>query len=73
MSTEEITVTIISSLISGLVGIAISTFYYRRYENRKIKMDTFKKFISNRYDLEGDPFSQSLNEIFVVFKKSKEN
>ena len=71
MATEEITVTIISSLISGVVGVAISIFYYRRYENRKFKMDTFKKFFGNRYDLKGDPFSRSLNEIFVVFKNSK--
>lgn len=72
MTTEEITITIISSLISGIVGVAISTFYYRRYENRKNRMDTFKKFFSNRYDLKGDGFSQALNEIFVVFKNSKQ-
>ena len=71
MTTEEITITIISSLLSGIVGVAVSTFYYRRYENRKTRMDTFKRFFGNRYDLKGDAFSQALNEIFVVFKNSK--
>lgn len=72
MTTEEITIMIISSLLSGIVGVVISAFYYRRYENRKTKMDTFKKFFANRYDLKGDAFSQALNELFVVFKNSKQ-
>lgn len=42
MTTEEITIMIISSLLSGIVSVVISAFYYRRYENRKTKMDTFK-------------------------------
>lgn len=71
MTFEEITITIISSLLSGIVGVAISTFYYRRYENRKTKMDTFKRFFGNRYDLKSDAFSQAINEIYVVFKNSR--
>ncbi len=63
-------ITIASSLISGLVGLGISTLHYRRFEAKKFKVDTVKKFIANRYDLRGDEFSRALNEIFMVFNKS---
>ncbi len=63
-------VTIISSLLSGIVGVLISTFYYRRYEKRKAKFDTLQRFSANRFDLKGDPFSRTLNEIFVIFYDS---
>ena len=71
MGIEEISITIISSLFSGIAGVIISTYYYREYENKKTRMDTFKRFFGNRYDLNGDAFSQAINEIFVVFKNSK--
>jgi len=71
MTGNEITLIFISSFSSGIIGVVISIIYYRKYENRKIRMDTFKKFFSNRYDLKGDAFSQSLNEIFIVFKNTK--
>lgn len=69
MTTEGIT--IISSLFSGIIGVGISTLYYRWYENKRTKMDTFKRFFGNRYNLNGDAFLQAINEIFVVFKNSK--
>ena len=70
-STANVLVTIISSLISGIIGVIISTIYYRRYEKRKMKVDTLKRFVGNRYDLKGDEFSRALNEIFVVFHDSQ--
>ena len=72
MDTTAIVVTTVSSLLSGVVGIVISTIYYRRYEKRRTKIDTFKRFFSNRYDLKGDEFSRAINEIFVVFHDSEE-
>ncbi len=71
MTTDQIITTVVSSLFSGIIGVLVSIYYYRRYENRKTKFETFKRFMSNRYDLKGDAFSQALNEIFVVFKDSK--
>ncbi len=65
-------VIIISSLISGIVGVLISICYYRRYEKRKVRIDTVKRFFSNRYDLKGDEFSRALNEIYIVFNGSSE-
>ncbi len=61
---------ILSSLLSGIIGVVISTIYYRRHEARKIKLDTLTRVIANRYDLKGDEFSRALNEIFVIFQKS---
>ena len=68
----NILVTLISSLLSGIIGVIISTYYYRKYENRKTKIDTFKNFVANRYDLKGDNFIKAINEIFVVFQDSEE-
>ena len=70
MTTDQIITTVVSSLFSGIIGVLVSSYYYRRYENRKNKFETFKRFMGNRYDLKGDAFSQALNEIFVVFKGS---
>lgn len=70
-SSLNIWVTILSSLLSGILGVAISTFYYRRHEAKKVKIDTLKRLLANRYDLLGDEFSRALNEIFVIFKNSK--
>jgi len=67
-----IIVTVVSPLLSGLVGMIISTVYYRRYEKRRTKIDTFKRFFANRYDLRGDEFSRAINEIFVIFHDSEE-
>ena len=61
---------ILASLLSGIIGVVISTIYYRRHEARKIKLDTLTRVIANRYDLKGDEFSRALNEIFVIFQKS---
>jgi hypothetical protein len=72
MSTTAITVTVLAALVSGLAGALLSTWVYVRRENRKFRLSTLKKFAANRYDLKGDEFSQSLNEIFIAFNDSPE-
>ena len=72
MKYTAILVTIISSLISGIVGVIISAAYYRHHEKQRTKIETFKRFFSNRYDLKGDEFTRAINEIFVVFHGSEE-
>ena len=71
MCSNSLFIVFASSIFSGLVGVFISTYYYRKYEERKYKIDTFKRFFAYRFDLEGDEFSRAINEIFVVFNKSK--
>ncbi len=67
-----ISITIISSLISGILAAIISIFYYRRAEKIKAKIETLKNFCGYRYDLRGDNFTKTLNEIFIVFQDSKD-
>lgn len=55
-----------------VIGIFISARHYHNYEKQQTKVDTFKRFFSNRYDLKGDEFSKAINEIFVVFHESEE-
>src|SRR3989338_9264194 len=63
---------IISSLLSGIVGVIVSILYHRKYENRKIKIDTLRNFVSYRYDTKNIEFMKTINEIFIVFRNSKE-
>ena len=62
----------LSIIVSGLLGTIITIIYYRRHEKYLMKLETLKKFVSNRFDIIGDPFSRALNEISVVFNQSKE-
>jgi hypothetical protein len=68
----DIAVVIISSLVSGLIGILVSIYYYRRHERYRMKVDTFRSLMANRYDIQGDQFTRALNEIFIVFQDSEE-
>jgi hypothetical protein len=70
MEYSAIIVTIMSSLISGFLGVLISTYVYVRRDVKMFKMQTLKKFASNRYDIKGDKFTEALNEIIVVFNDS---
>ncbi|OGL87302.1 hypothetical protein A3I40_01610 [Candidatus Uhrbacteria bacterium RIFCSPLOWO2_02_FULL_48_12] len=63
-------ITIISSLISGIIGVVISIIYHRMSENRRSKIDTLKQFVGYRNDLKGEKFTKALNEIFIVFQDS---
>ncbi len=63
-------VALVSSLSSGLLGVVVSTIYYRRHERRRAKLDTLTRLIGFRFDLRGREFSRALNEIFVVFHDS---
>jgi len=64
-------ITIISSLISGIIGVVISIIYHKRAEKRQAKINTLKQFVGYRYDLKGEHFTKALNEIFVVFQDSQ--
>lgn len=63
---------LISALLSGVLAVFISTIYNNHKLDRQIKIDTFKKVFSNRYDLQGVEFSQAINEIFVIYNDSEQ-
>ncbi|MBU1291980.1 hypothetical protein KKH07_00605 [Patescibacteria group bacterium] len=68
----QILIIIISSLISGIIGVIISIIYHRKYEQHKIKIDTLKNFVAYRYNTKSVEFMKTINEIFIVFRNSKE-
>ncbi len=75
----SILVTVISSLLSGLMTFAISTCFYIRHEERKQRIEVFRKLMGNRHGLTDNPdptakskFFEALNEAFVVFGKSNQ-
>lgn len=71
MSTEAIVATIISSLISGLIGVAVSTWYFYKLERHKLKLDLARRLLGNRFSISGDAFSCAMNEVIAVFADSE--
>jgi len=74
MDTDDMMITIISSLLSGLVGVIVSSAYYRRFEHRKTKQDVLRRLVGNRMFLTDKLMTEknrdlfvALNEIFVVY------
>ena len=67
MSTEQIMITVVSSLISGLLGVFISSWFYARLEERKMKTETARKLFANRHDMHGSGFHEAMNEIVIAF------
>lgn len=72
MPIDAIVVTIISSLISGLVGVVVSTCYFYRLERHKLKLDLARRLLGNRFSISGDAFSCAMNEVIAVFADSPE-
>lgn len=72
MTKEQILVTVISSLLSGLIGVAVSFWFYSRLEKRKMKMETARKMFGSRHEIGSQEFLGSLNEIMIIFSDSQE-
>lgn len=71
MTGEEVSVTLISSLISGKSGVLISYVLFVRYEKRRVKHDVARKLFANKYDTTNPQFSEAMNEILIVFADDK--
>jgi len=67
----ELFVVLFSSLLSGLIGVGISNFYHNRAEKRRYKLMLLEKLLGNRNDIKGEPFSEALNSVFIVFHDSE--
>jgi hypothetical protein len=72
LSTEAIVVTVISSLISGLSGVAVATWYFYKLERHKLKVDLARRLLGNRFSVSGDAFSCAMNEVIAVFADSED-
>lgn len=67
---QQAVLTLAAALLSGALGVGISTWYYRRHQRRRDKLDTLTRLLGYRFDILGPEFSRALNEIFVVFHDS---
>ncbi len=70
MTNEAIIVALVSSAISGILSVIISSLFYSRLENRRIKLETARKMFGNKHAITGDAFQESINEIIIVFSDS---
>lgn len=59
--------TVVTSLLSGLIGVVISACFFSRLERRKLKIDTARRLLGSRFNIEGIEFQQAMNEVTVVF------
>ena len=67
---QFVLVTIVASLLSGLLGVFASAWFFARFEKRKLKMDTARRLLGHRFDITGEQFSAAMNEVFIVFADS---
>ena len=72
MTTDAIIVTALSSLVSGIVGVFVSTWYFYKLERHKLKLDLARRLLGNRFSILGDEFSRAMNEVIAVFADSEE-
>ncbi|MCC7300244.1 MAG: hypothetical protein IT583_04120 [Verrucomicrobia bacterium] len=76
MDSAAIVVTLIASLLSGIIGVLVSAHHYRKYDKEKLKRDVLRRLAGNRHlltvvpcEAKGEPFI-ALNEAFIVFSDS---
>lgn len=72
LSTEAIVVTVIASLLSGLIGVGVSAWFFYKIERHKLKLDLTRRLLGNRYNITGDNFSCAMNEVIAVFADSQD-
>lgn len=67
MNSTAIAVTLIASLLSGLIGVAVSAYFFGNLEKKKLKVDTARRLIGNRHNIQRAEFQQAMNEVMIVF------
>lgn len=61
-----------SALVSGLLGVQISNWYYRRNEARRSKLKILQQLMAYRFDFHCVKFVEAINQLPVVYHESKE-
>jgi len=61
-----------ASIISGLLGVIISTWFYQKNEVRQCKLRNIQQLLGNRNNIKGQPFIEAINQVFITFNDSKE-
>jgi len=72
LSSETIAITLISSLLSGLIGAVTSFWFFYKLERKKLKVDLARRILGYRFDTGSENFSCAINEIVAIFSDSKE-
>jgi hypothetical protein len=72
LTTDAIVVTVLTSLVSGIVGVFVSTWYFYKLERHKLKLDLARRLLGNRFSVSGDAFSCAVNEVIAVFADSED-
>ena len=72
MPNDVIAITVLSSLVSGIVGVLVSTWYFYKLERHKLKLDLARRLLGNRFSITGDGFTCAVNEVIAVFADSDE-
>jgi hypothetical protein len=67
LSVETILMTIVASLLSGLVGVGVSGWFFYKLERHKLKLDLARRLLGYRFSIIGDDFSCAMNEVIGVF------
>jgi len=70
MTMTIVLVTLVASLLSGLIGVLVSFYFFQRLERRKMKMETARKLFGGKHNTSGDQFQEALNEVMLVFSDS---
>ncbi|WP_419533221.1 DUF6680 family protein [Endozoicomonas sp.] len=75
----NISITIISSLISGILSVLISTYFFQRYEKRKQRLEVLRDLVGYRFALTHNTTSEAkikffsaLNQVSVLFHNEPE-
>jgi len=59
------------AVVGAVVGAIATAWYQNKARKYNAKINTLKSFAGYRYDLKGEKFTKSLNEIFIIFQDSK--
>ena len=57
---------LIASLLSGLLGVGISTWYHQRNEIKRAKLQVLQQLLGNRNDIRGQAFTEPLTDNFFL-------
>lgn len=72
MTTPSAVAALTLALLSGMLGALLSAWIFIRREKRRMKLDTLREIIGNRFRMNDPAFYKPLNEIFVVYNDSPE-
>jgi len=67
LSNESIFVAVLSSLLSGLIGVGVSAWFFYKLERHKLKLNLARRLLGYRFSITGDNFSCAINEVIAVF------